>query len=188
MSVLLGMTGFVPNYGLLLVLTSAAGIGTAAFHPQVSAMVGQVVGTRKGFILAAFVAMGNTGAALSPMIFLDLFNSLGIHSTGFAVIPGIISALKKSPRELSKLVIAVALRSLVNISVTMLLPMYFLERNFSTEIVGYLMFATLASGAIGGLIGGYISDKYGRKAAIVASMFLPALFFMVFYIRQGLYR
>jgi len=211
MSILLGITGFVTNYSLLFLLTAAAGLGTAAFHPQASATIGQLSNTNKGFILAAFVAMGNIGAALSPVIFLNLFNSFGIHSTGFAVIPGIIAAsllyffaprhknkeknhkgmgqvinaLKKSSRELSKLVMVVSLRSLVNTSFTMLLPLYFLERNLSHKIVGGLMFSTLAAGAIGGLIGGYISDKYGKRPLIAFSMFLSTLFFYGFLYTAG---
>ncbi|MBP7073689.1 MAG: MFS transporter [Clostridia bacterium] len=211
MSIFLGITGFVTNYGLLFLLTAAAGLGTAAFHPQASATIGQLRNTNKGFILAAFVAMGNIGTALSPVIFLNLFNSFGIHSTGFAVIPGIIAAsllyffaprqmkkeknhkemgqvinaLKKPSRELSKLVLVVSLRSLVNTSFIMLLPLYFLEMNLSHKIVSSLMFATLAAGAIGGLIGGYISDKYGKRPLIAFSLFLSALFFYGFLYTTG---
>ena len=97
----------------------------------------------------------------------------------------VINALKKSSRELSKLVLVVSLRSLVNTSFIMLLPLYFLEMKLSHKIVSSLMFATLAAGAIGGLIGGYISDKYGKRPLIAFSLFLSALFFYGFLYTTG---
>lgn len=135
MALLLGVTGLIPGYPLLLVISIMAGLGTSAFHPQAMAMVGQVAGDRKGFLLGAFIAAGNLGLAVSPLV---------------------------------------------------LLPLYLmLNRKFSAENTGYLVFATLATGALGGLIGGYISDRYGRKPLIVVSLALSALLFYGFLYTGG---
>lgn len=152
--------------------------------------------------------MGNMGAALSPLVFLNLFSSFGVKASWIAVVPGImvaillyyfapkqspkkknapglnevVAALQRSSKELSKLMIIVALRSLVNTGIIMLLPLYFLAERFSHESVSYLMFATLLAGSIGG----HISDKYGRKMLIVGSLFLSAIFFYGFLYTSGL--
>jgi len=206
MSLLLGITGIMPNYPTLLVVSALAGMGTAAFHPQAMGMVGQVSGNRMGFVLAFFIAAGNIGLAVSPLILLPLFHYYGTGYTWVIIIPGIItavflywfaprpkprrgdvpglsqvfSALKKSSAELGKLMLVVAVRSLVHTGLMTLLPLYLLSRKFSPESTGYLMFSTLVAGAVGGLIGGYISDVYGRKPLIVGSLLLSTVFFYSF--------
>lgn len=211
MSILLGITGYISNYGLLLVVSTLAGMGTAAFHPQAAAMVGEASGSRKGFVLASFIAMGNIGLAISPVLLLPLFHRYGTGYTWLVIIPGIlvslllywfapriksdgadvpglgkvVSDLRKASSELVKLMVVVALRSLVHTGLMTLLPMYFLAEKFSPETTGYLMFATLATGAVGGVIGGYISDRYGRKPLIVGSLILASFFFYGFLYTKG---
>lgn len=211
MALLLGITGLIPSYPLLLVVAALAGLGTAAFHPQAAAMVGQVSGNSKGFVLAAFIAMGNIGLAISPLALLPLFHHYGTGSTWVIIIPGVLAtlflywfaprpelrrntspgldqvftALKRASAELGKLMLVVAVRSLVHTGTMTLLPLYLLARKFSPENTGYLMFATLAAGAVGGLIGGYISDRYGRKPLIVYSLALASLFFYGFLYTGG---
>lgn len=212
MALLLGVTGLIPGYPLLLVISIMAGLGTSAFHPQAMAMVGQVAGDRKGFLLGAFIAAGNLGLAVSPLVLLPLFDYYGYSSTWVVIIPGLLvtlmlyryapesephikpaqglkqalGALKNVSADLYKLMTVVALRSLVHSGLMMLLPLYLmLNRKFSAENTGYLVFATLATGALGGLIGGYISDRYGRKPLIVVSLALSALLFYGFLYTGG---
>jgi len=212
MSVLLGATGYITNIPLLFVVCTLAGLGTAAFHPMAAGLVGQVTSNRKGLIMSAFIGMGNIGLAISPLIFLPLFHNYGVKYTWVAIIPGIVTAiflykfapriarvnknspklgqvfldLKKSSTELVKLMVVVGLRSLVNTGLMTLLPVYFLSLNFSAAYSGSIVFVTLASGAVGGIIGGYVSDRFGRKLVIVASLILASLFFNGFIVTEGI--
>lgn len=211
MGILLGLIGFIPFYPLMLITSALAGLGTAAFHPQAMAMVGQRGGSRKGFWLGTFIAMGNLGIALSPVIFLPMFEHYGYRATWVVIIPGALTALllyffapatgtaagtsqtlrqalaalRKGSSDLNKLMLVVAVRSLVHSGLMVLMPLYLLEKKFSVEVTGYLMFITLAAGSIGGIIGGYISDRYGRKLLIVGSLVLAALFFYGFLSTNG---
>jgi MFS transporter, FSR family, fosmidomycin resistance protein len=206
MSLLLGTIGFISNYNLLIVTAAIAGLGSAAFHPQAAAMVGELGYNRKGLILAMFTAAGNIGLALSPLILLQLFHVYGTKITWVAVFPGLLGAillyffaprsehkqkktgglrpvfkaLRKSAGELSKLMIIVAIRSLVHTGLMTLLPLYLLAKNYSPQNTGNLLFVTLAMGALGGVIGGIISDKYGRKVLIIGSLALASVFFWGF--------
>lgn len=211
MSLLLGVTGYISYYPLLFIVAALAGMGTAAFHPQAASMVGQVKSHRKGLIMSSFIAMGNIGLAVSPLLLLPLFHNFGTKYTWLAIFPGALAALllyiyapritkgenkgpklsqvfaelKKSSTELVKLMFVVALRSLVHTGLMTLLPVYFLSLNFSPESTGYMMFATLTAGAVGGVIGGYISDRFGRKPLIVGSLLLASLFFYGFLFTTG---
>ncbi|WP_018086128.1 MFS transporter [Desulfurispora thermophila] len=212
MAVILGLTGLTTNYVVLLVMAAAAGIGTAAFHPQASAMVSAVSGNRKGLIMSAFVAFGNVGWAVAPLVLIPLFDSYGAGGTLVMVVPGVLAALflyifapryeKISPQkksfagivssmrpamgELGKLMLVVALRSLVYTGLVTILPLYFKSEKMSGGRVSYLLFLMLFAGALGGLVGGFVSDKYGRRPLIAASLALATPFFYGFMNTQGL--
>lgn len=212
MAVILSLTGLTVNYGLLLVMATAAGIGTAAFHPQASSMVSAVSGNRKGFIMSAFVASGNVGWAVAPVVLVPLFAIYGTKGSTIMVIPGVIAAIflyifaprgekkaiqKKSVSEiisslrpalgeLNKLMVVVALRSLVYTGLITLLPLYFKSERMDPSKVSYLLFLMLFAGAAGGLAGGFISDKYGRRLLIAGSLVLATPFFYGFLATQGL--
>ena len=212
MAVLLSMTGFISSYSLLLFVSALAGLGTAAFHPQAAAMAGQLSGQRKGLVVSTFIASGNIGMALSPLILLPLFDYYGTQTTWFLFIPGVLTALglylyapkeknprrniqglkqvmvafKKSSSELSKLMLIVSIRSLVHTALMTLLPLYLLSLDYSSQVTGYIMFGTLGVGAIGGILGGLISDTYGGKPLIVGSLILAPLMFYGYFHTSGL--
>lgn len=93
MAVLLGLLGVVKNYALMLVIVSLAGLGTAAFHPQASAMVSAASGNRKGFYQAMFIAWGNVGWALTPVVVSPLVYRFGLEITPFFILPGVLVAV-----------------------------------------------------------------------------------------------
>ena len=90
---MLSMTGLVHSYILLVILAGLAGLGTAAFHPQASTMVNVLSGDHKAVLLSAFVAFGNMGFALSPLLLVPLFQTYGLKASAVTVIPGIIVAV-----------------------------------------------------------------------------------------------
>lgn len=92
MAVLLGLVGVLKSYPLLVLTVSLAGLGTAAFHPQASAMVTAVSGDRKGFFQALFVAAGNVGWALTPLMVVPFTQKYGLELTSLFVLPGMLVA------------------------------------------------------------------------------------------------
>lgn len=213
MSVLLGLTGYITNVPLLFIVSILAGLGTAAFHPQAASVIGRECSgsNHKGVIMSAFFACGNIGLAISPLVFLPLFHNYGIEYTWVAIIPGaaaslvlykfaprsnkanenglklsqVFSTFKKSSTELVKLMVIVSMRSLVTTGLMTMLPVYFLSLHYSAAYTGSVVFAILASGAVGGMIGGYFSDRFGRKPLIAGSLILSSVFFYGFMLTDG---
>lgn len=205
MAVLLSLVGVTNNYWLLLLLATLSGLGTAAFHPQASAMISSISGSRKGFCQSIFVAGGNVGWALTPLMVIPVVKTYGLSATPVFAVPGILIAallwytapkvstaargkssapllpvLRASWLELTKIVSIVACRSLTYFGLISFLPLYLQTRNVSIMASGYFIFIMLFAGAMGGVIGGYLSDRIGRKSVIAGSLILATPLFYLF--------
>ena len=211
MAVLLSLTGWVDNYWLMVFLAALAGLGTAAFHPQASTMVNVLSGDYKAVMLSFFVAFGNVGFALGPLLLVPLFEAYGLRATAVTVIPGflvavllyffapgnselsgpvpefsaVIQSLKSSTRELAAIIGVIAIRSLSYSGMLAILPLYFKSQNLSNIAASHLLTIMLFAGAVGGLLGGFLSDYYGRKQLIVGSLLLSSPLFFAFFYTQG---
>jgi len=210
MAVLIGLIGILKSYPLLILVAALSGLGTAAFHPQASAMVTAVSGERKGFFQAFFVAAGNIGWALTPLMVVPFTQNYGLELTPIFILPGIFVAillwfaaprdpvkakpappplwpiLRSSGVELTKVVLVVAFRSLAYFGLVAFLPLYLQHSNISLLASSRLMFLMLFSGAIGGIVGGYLSDLLGRKYVIVGSLILASPLFYLFLNTSGI--
>ena len=210
MAILLSLLGVIKSYPLLFLTVTLAGLGTAAFHPQASAMVASVSGERKGFFQAIFVAAGNVGWALTPLIVVPFTQTYGMELTPIFMLPGIFAAIllwftapknltkaKAAPppllpalrsawAELSKVVLVVSCRSLAYFGLLSFLPLYLQHNNISLLVGSRLLFLMLFAGAVGGLMGGYISDLFGRKVVIVGSLVAASPLFYLFLITHGI--
>lgn len=210
MAILVSMIGVVDNYLLLVALASLSGLGTAGFHPQASAMISAASGGKRGFYQAFFTAAGNIGWALTPVMVVPFVEHYGLRLTPLFIIPGMIVALilwfsttkvvkktkispvpllpvlRESWRELTKIIIVVALRSLAYFGLIAFLPLYLQSTHVSLSVGSWLLFIMLFAGAMGGLAGGYLSDLFGRKQVIVISLLLASPLLYLFLHTEGL--
>jgi len=211
MAFMLSMTGIVQDYTLLAILAGLAGLGTAAFHPQASTMVNVLSGEHKAMILSVFFAFGCLGFALGPLLLVPLFQAYGLQATLVTVIPGILVAillffsvpsnnlllgnasdfsavllsLKSASKELIAIIGVIAIRALAYMGMLTMFPLYFKSQNISNIGASHLVTIMLAAGAFGGVIGGFISDNFGRKRLIVGSLLLSTPLFFAFLNTQG---
>jgi MFS transporter, FSR family, fosmidomycin resistance protein len=210
MAVLLGLVGVLKGYLLLIFTVALAGLGTAAFHPQASAMVTAVSGQRKGFFQALFVASGNAGWALTPLLVVPFIQKYGLEMTPSLMLPGVLVAVllwfaaptglawKEKPappplwtnlrpvwRELTKVVLVVAFRSLTYFSLVAFLPLYLRDKDIPLLTGSRLLSLMLFAGVVGGVAGGYLSDLFGRKAVIVGSLIAASPLFFLFLSTSG---
>jgi len=210
MAFMLSMIGLTTNYQFLMIIVALGGLGTAAFHPQASAMVATCSPTHKTFIQAIFIASGNIGWALTPLLAVPLVQKFGLTVTPVFIVPGILicifmwfstrhialpvrpkvsgsilSVLKQNRKELTKIMLIVALRSLTYFSLIAFLPIYLLQKGIPLVRGGQMVFLMLFTGSLGGLLGGFIADKVGRKMVIVCSLSLATPFFYLFLISAG---
>ncbi|WP_034385025.1 MFS transporter [Deinococcus sp. YIM 77859] len=190
----LGLTlmGFVPWFGALVLLVAVAGFGSGFFHPAGAAYIAlSSPAQQRGLWASLFSAGGTAGMALGPV-----FAGVGLtHLPWFALIGAVIAAVsfvvtpasraegrRTGFREyagifrgpLVALWAMAVLRSLASMGYNAMLPFLLLNRGFGTREVGVTLAIYSVASAVGGIIGGRASDRYGRvpvlRAAILSTI------------------
>ncbi len=198
-----GTMRFVDQYAMLLVLAMIAGLGSAAFHPQGAMLAAQTPREQRGSAASIFMLGGNGGYAFGPIFGTAAFalagnnlpQMLGLLGLGQAALvywalaaqhrdradkPRAMSTGVTSRAAVSVIIIlglVIFLRSWVQSSVSTYIPQVYRAQGFSITDAGNILFSILLPLAIGGLIGGTLSDRIGRRWVLIVSTGLigPAL-------------
>ena len=202
----MALMGLAPTYVVLVLLLLLAGTGTSSFHPQGASTAGEASGRRKGAGLSLFVAGGELGYALGPLVIALVVASRGFEATWIVGMPGLVAAIllwrwippRRDPparpagrslrtdlssalRPLAVLWFIVVLRSIVISAYQTFLPLLLSERGGSIVAGGAAVFLFGGIGAVGGVSGGTLSDRIGRRRMMALSLLLstPLLFAFV---------
>ena len=193
-----GLMRSASSYAMLIALAPLAGLGSAAFHPQGAANAALASGRQKATGVSIFMLGGNSGFAFGPIVARFAFAAVGqaavlaLTSVGFIL--GFLQiylapSVKRIPAADAKaaaaalnehrpmalgaafaLIMVIFLRQWVHSSLTTYLPQWLTAQGYSVTMTSNLMFAMLLPLAFGGLFGGYMADRIGRKPIIIASL------------------
>jgi FSR family fosmidomycin resistance protein-like MFS transporter len=203
--------GVAPSYQWLFALVLFGGAGVAAFHPQATARATEGLSGSRGQLMAIFISAGTLGMAAGPAYFSALLSHVGPAQTIWGAVPGILvtllllavlphrsaiegrrersfdwQALRTVWKPLTILYFLVFIRSIVQITFAQLLPLYLSrERGFSLTDASLTLTIYLTSGAVGGFIGGHLSDRFGSRNVILISMIGCVPFLAIFFLTQG---
>ena len=207
---LIGVMGFAPNYLSLSMLFLLIGFSTAAFHAPAPAMIARISGRRIGMGMSLFMAAGELGRTLGPIIAISavaawqldgiyrlvvigwgsslilLWRFSQISSKAHLTKPGSLRALIPTIRLfwLPLLVITIA-RSFLTASITTLLPTFLKGEGATLAMAGISLAVLEGAGVVGALISGTISDHIGRKPALLVLFSASAILLFVFLGTQG---
>lgn len=200
--------GYAPAYAWALALVFFGGAGVSAFHPQGSAWATAGLERHRARWMAVFISSGTLGLALSPLLYSQLVATRGLESALWAAIPGLLisalllalmpvpehplgasrgaafdwAPLRAVRRPLAILFAGVFLRSVVQITYATFLTLYLnRERGFPLRQAALVMTIYLAAGALGGFIGGNLSERFGARRVILASFLGSTPFMAVFF-------
>ena len=196
--------GMAPSYGTLVALLTLGGIGVAAFHPQAAALSSDL-SPRRGLAMAVFVTGGTMGFALGPLLAVLVVGAFGLERTWVAAFPGLVmsglllawfarvqphpregrvrprlSGLRTVLRPLTLLYFVVVCRSAVSYGFMTFLPLYLNRRGWSVRDAGAILTVHLACGAMGGFLGGWLSDRWGGRRVVMRSFLLAAPLYLAF--------
>ncbi len=202
-----GVMRFVDQYFVLIVLAMIAGLGSAAFHPQGATLAAQTPRAQRGSAASIFMLGGNSGYAFGPLLGSAIFAVAGKFMPETLALLGLLQAavlfalLAERQRQFNDapngkvmaattlaplgiivtLTLVVFFRSWVSSAVSTYVPQVYRTFGYSNDEAGRVLFSILLPLAIGGLIGGTLSDKIGRRRVLFASTALsgPALWMLL---------
>jgi len=208
----LSFIGLANDYLFLVFLLILGGLGVASYHPEAAALSVTLSGRQRTLGMSLFMLGGNLGVGLGPFLILAVTLGLGLHWSFLASLPALITAwilykharlspksepmasasgvkLDRSPKgklyHFSLLFTLVLLRVTAVASLTTFLPTIQKLRGFSLIAAGSSYTVFMACGALGGLTGGIISDRLGRKPVILASFLFIIPGFLAFLLFRG---
>lgn len=196
--------------GGLLALVVLGGTGVAAFHPQAASNAVASIRRNRGRAMAWFICAGAIGLALGPLFFSALLNHGGLEFVRMGAFPGIVvsmllllflprvaqsahsrerfdwASLRAVWRPMTILYFLVLIRSIVQITFTQFLPLYLRsERHYSGSAASLSLSLYLVGGAVGGLAGGNLADRFGGRLVILTSMIGSVPFLALFVFGHG---
>lgn len=205
------LLGVAPSYLWLVLVTVMHGFGTAAFHPQSAGFVHLLSGARKGTRMAIYIMAGQSGQALGPLLAAFVAVSAGLPWVALTVVPallvslvlvrvvpwhwrvvqqpgvsaGLRDALRQNLGGLARLMGLVMSRATLLHCMLALLPFMFRARGAPVTAGAAAITAMIFSGAVGGMVGGYLSDRYGRRLVLFVSFAIASPLFLAAIMSRG---
>lgn len=209
-----GFLGLSTGYAMLAALLILAGAGRSAYHPQGAAAIAEYGGRRRSLSLSIFVVAGNLGFAAGPILATAVVTAGGLPGTLYALPLGIIatvllyitvfkdttfrhstwtppplktvlSNLARNRASFARLWLVVVLRALTYFSFFSFLPIIFARQGSSIVQTGVITSLFLFGGALGGIVGGWLSDRLGERLVIAVSLALAFPTLQLALILQG---
>ncbi len=198
--------GFVSSYAALAFLLFATGISVAMFHAPAPAMIGRVSGKRVGKGMSLFMAAGELGRTLGPIIVIAGVGWFGLDGlwrlafVGWGASAILYLRLRHIPARSQKkegatlremwpharriypvLIWLMGSRVMMAVALTTYLPIY-----VSDQLAGSLWLAAASltilegAGVAGALLAGSYSDRLGRAWTLLIVFILAPLFMLAF--------
>lgn len=200
---LMSSMGLMPGYATLAGLMLVIGLSVAAFHATAPAMVARVAGGKIGKGMSFFMAGGELGRTIGPLLavwavtYLTLGRMLPIAVIGWLASGVMFLRLRKMTAHIARqagframlpaarklfapLVLVVFTRSLLVTGLGVYLPTFLKGEGSSLWAAGSALALYQLAGAGGALAGGTLSDRLGRKPVLFTAAFLSSLLVMLF--------
>jgi FSR family fosmidomycin resistance protein-like MFS transporter len=208
----LSLMGLAANPIILALVIILGGMGVASFHPMGTMLASALAAQRKGLAIALYITAGSVGYALGPILISNLVAHRGLESTYLAILPALFGAaawLWLGPRDgfgaagkslnasqpalLKKvnwnpifLLSAISfIRSFVLVTFLNFLPFHLQGQGMGLQTRGLYLFTLQFGDAMGTLIGGTLSDRWGRWRIMFASPILAPIMLLAFLQIEG---
>lgn len=203
---LMSLMGLMSNYFMFALLLFAAGLSAAAFHSPAPAMVGRLAGPRVGTGMSVFMASGELGRTVGPVVAVAAVGWWGLEGIWrIAFVSWAVSAIlywrlhHVSARPTGKKggnlrAIAPQLRRVFFALGAMMIPKMFMVVAMTTYLPTFMKDALGASlwlgaasltileaaGVVGALASGTLSDRIGRRTILFILLVLAPILLLLF--------
>jgi FSR family fosmidomycin resistance protein-like MFS transporter len=173
-------------------------------------LTGRYSGSKKGLPMAVFATAGSAGHGLGPIFILSVVTFIGLQNSWVMVIWGMLISyllwrylpttmppkkeaertlhhihLGKRKSALLLIWLLVFMRAFVIDAFLAFNPIFLHQKQFSVLLAGAANTVFELSGAAGTLLGGPLSDHFGRKKIILFSFLGPLPFLLLFISSNG---
>ena len=196
------LVGLAPTLPLMLAGAMVMGFAVAAFHPEGSRFSYYFAGRKRSSGMSFFTVGGYVGLAIGPVAATPLILAFGLRGVALLVIPAWIVAImllralpgfnevrrtktrahRERPgrndwRGFSVMSLVVGLRSTTFLAAITFLPVFVMRVVHAAPFMqSFALFALLAGGAGGTIIGGLLGDRIDRRHIVSISLALTAVF------------
>lgn len=208
-AVFMSMIGVANKYILLLAVVTLGGVGSSLYHPIGSVSVATLSQKNHGFIMALYITAGTVGMTVAPVLATIFKNAFGLKGLLFLGLPGVAagiimliyrnqmngggievvgrdSTLSYSYlKYLALMVLVVGLRTWVLSTFTMYTAMLYVSKGFSDTLSSGILSLYLFFQCIGGIIGGFVSDRIGVKKTLIFSSLFSIVCLVIFFTSSG---
>ncbi|MCL4831689.1 MAG: MFS transporter [Caldilineaceae bacterium] len=192
--------GLVHSYFALALLLLAAGVSVAAFHAPAPAMIGRISGQRVGTGMSIFMASGELGRTVGPLLVSAAVIWWGLEGIWRLAIlgwlcsavlywrlrnlsarpvttGGSLAALWPRVRQVYPAILWIlTTKAFIAVALTTYLPIFMSDtKNASLWLAAASLTVLEAAGVVGALATGTYSDKWGRRR-VLALLYILAPF------------
>lgn len=208
---LMSLLGIAPSYLVLVLLILVVGISSASLHSVAPVMAGNLSGSLLGRGMSFFMVGGELGRTLGPVVVVTAIAVLGLRGMPWIMLAGWLASLllfillKDVPArlpnagqseslraalgEMKPILLPLAgvllARSFMAAGVATFLPTFLTEQGAQLWFAGASLSVMEASGVIGTLLGGSISDRFGRRVILLFSFLVTPLVMAAFLFLDG---
>jgi FSR family fosmidomycin resistance protein-like MFS transporter len=193
--------GVAPRYAVLALMVMVAGLSSASLHAVAPAMAGRLSGRSLGRAMAYWMVGGTLGFTVGPIIVVTTVTLLSLEGTRWLMVGGWLASalLFVRLRRVSVPTLAIedsgsfqtgiqalrpllapvggltVMRALMVAATFIFLPTYLTERGASLWLAGLSVSVAAAAGVAGSLLGGSMSDRWGRRRVLSTFMLATPL-------------
>jgi FSR family fosmidomycin resistance protein-like MFS transporter len=198
----------------MALLLFMSGVGSAFLHAVGPVMAGRVSGRSLGRGMSYWMVGGELARTLGPIMIVSAVGWLTLRGTPWLMVGGLLTsavlfvrvrdvsgrpaaagetlswlpALRSMRPLLLPLAGLVVVRSFMSAMLTTFLPTFLNEQGASLWAAGAALSVLEGAGIAGALLGGFVSDRLGRKTVLLFSMVATPLLILVFVAVSGSWR
>lgn len=203
---LMSLVGIAPGYLWVASLLFMTGLSSASLHAIGPVMAGRVSGKHLGRGMSFWMVGGELGRTLGPLLIVSAIGWFSIHNTVWLMVGGWIASfvvfmqLRQVPgrpidsrnnlpwraaiQKMRPFLFALAglqlVRSFSSVALTTFLPIFLEEQGQSLFWAGASLSILEAAGVLGALMGGSLSDRFGRRRVLSVSMIATSGLIVIF--------
>ncbi|MGD9046773.1 MAG: MFS transporter [Anaerolineae bacterium] len=200
----MSLLGVAPSYAVLALLLTVAGLSSATLHSVGPVIAGRLSGNRLGRGMGIWMVGGELGRTLGPLLIAVYFRYWpdDLSHTPWLMVGGWLTSFllfiwlrdidaqptnlgpglpwRQALRAMAPLLVPLTgilfVRAFMSAALTTYLPTFLAEEGAELWLAGLALAALEAAGIVGALMGGSLSDRWGRRLILLVSLVAtPAL-------------